>query len=187
MNTPSHAIINLALLGKRTYVLSALLGGVVPDLPIFMFFLFQKLIQNQSGQAIWGEIYFSDKWQAILAPFHSIPFAIMLVALAVGFRKHAWTVFGLSLIMHSALDFPFHHADAHMHFFPFSDYRFRSPLSYWDPAHHAKWVGLFEYASVALSSYFIWKRHKKPWARIALAVLVTSLGIGFLYGILIWG
>jgi hypothetical protein len=53
-------------------------------------------------------------------------------------------VLGLSLVCHSLLDFPVHHDDAHRHFFPFSNYRFFSPFSYWDPNHYGRIVALIE-------------------------------------------
>jgi hypothetical protein len=57
---------------------------------------------------------------------------------------HTGVVFCASLICHSLLDLPVHHDDAHRHFFPLSDYRFISPLSYWDPSHYGQFVALAE-------------------------------------------
>ena len=48
------------------------------------------------------------------------------------------------MICHSLLDIPVHNDDAHRHFFPLTDYRFMSPLSYWDPNHYGRFVALFE-------------------------------------------
>ena len=51
MNTQSHAIINVALLSRKDKPhlhLYALLGGVLPDLPMFIFFGIETLILKHS-------------------------------------------------------------------------------------------------------------------------------------------
>jgi len=48
------------------------------------------------------------------------------------------------MFLHSCFDFPFHHSDAHHHFFPFSTWQFHSPISYWEPAYHGQIVGSIE-------------------------------------------
>ena len=42
-----------------------------------------------------------------------------------------------------------HRDDSHRHPYPLSDWRFISPLSYWDPVHHGQWLGLAEASLVA--------------------------------------
>ena len=51
---------------------------------------------------------------------------------------------GAAALLHLTFDLPFHHDDAHPHFWPFSDWRFTSPLSYWDPAHDGGVIALAE-------------------------------------------
>ena len=46
MNTPAHALINLALLGRATppgAVAAVLAGGLLPDLPMLVFYAVQRL------------------------------------------------------------------------------------------------------------------------------------------------
>jgi hypothetical protein len=56
-------------------------------------------------------------------------------------------------ILHSLGDLPVHNDDAHRHFFPFSNYRFISPISYWDRKHYGSIVSLVEMLLVLLSTY----------------------------------
>ena len=51
---------------------------------------------------------------------------------------------GAAALLHLTFDLPFHHDDDHPHFWPFSDWRFTSPLSYWDPAHDGRVIALAE-------------------------------------------
>ena len=54
-------------------------------------------------------------------------------------------------LLHLAFDLPLHHSDARPHFWPLSDWVFRPPLSYWNPARHGDLVGAVEIgACVAL-------------------------------------
>ena len=59
----------------------------------------------------------------------------------------------LSMILHSLGDLPVHNDDAHRHFFPFSNYRFISPFSYWDRNHYGSIVSLVEMLLVLLSTF----------------------------------
>jgi phospholipid N-methyltransferase len=65
-----------------------------------------------------------------------------LLALAAGLAGHALT------------DLPVHHSDARPHLWPLSPRRWRSPLSAWDPRHHAVPVAAAEHllAGLALAS-----------------------------------
>lgn len=58
------------------------------------------------------------------------------------------------MIGHSLLDIPVHNDDAHRHFFPLTDYKFISPLSYWDVNHHARIVAGAEMLLVLVATPF---------------------------------
>ncbi len=146
MNTPAHAVVNLLLFRRSTreaHAAAIVVGALLPDLPMVLFYL-EERIAGVSERTIWRHDYHSPGWQALFDTFHSFP----LLALAwwgarrTGLRSVA-VMFG-SMFLHSCFDFPFHHSDAHRHFFPFSDWRFASPLSYWDPAWHGRLVGNLE-------------------------------------------
>lgn len=147
MNTPSHYLINLALLGRintPNYNVAITLGAIVPDVPIFIFYLVAKFIYKLPERQIWSQAYYEPFWQNFVACFHSFPIAAIALIVCIHFGWQQGTIFFASLFMHSIFDFPVHHDDAHRHFFPFSNYRFFSPFSYWDKKHYAQWVALAE-------------------------------------------
>ena len=182
MNTPAHLAASLFTWRKEigpsaAWALS--LGAILPDAPMFGFYLFQKLIAGRSEKEIWSTLYFDEGWQTFFDVFNSIP--IMFVLLAIGFYKksRATQLLALSALLHLFLDFPLHHDDAHRHFLPLSHWRFASPISYWDPKHHGLIFSIFElFLALTASIYLSWKA---PGKGIRLAAKI-NLGIylGFL-------
>lgn len=156
MNTPSHAIINLAILGRNQHSewnLLIVAGGILPDIPIFLFYFWAKYIARLPPATIWSESYFEPGVQNIIALFHSIPLAVIGWLIAYYFGWQNLQFLFLSMVLHSLGDFPVHNDDAHRHFFPFSNYRFISPLSYWDRNHYGSIVSFVEMLLVMLSTY----------------------------------
>ena len=159
MTTPAHAALSLIVLGRsERNALPVALGAVAPDLPMLVFYLWERLARGVSEGRIWSERYFDPGWQVVF----DIPSSIPLLVLALGIllvligrrstagrtppagvaaaprpaRLTAWALFVASMILHALGDLPLHREDAHRHFFPFSDWRFTSPVSYWDPDHY---------------------------------------------------
>lgn len=156
MNTPSHAIINLAILGRSQRPdlnLLIVLGGILPDIPIFIFYFWAKFIAKLPFDKIWSEAYYLPLNQNIVALFHSFPLAIIGCLIAYYFGWEKVQILFLSMILHSLGDFPVHHDDAHRHFYPFSNYRFISPISYWDPNHYGSIFRLVEMMLVLFSTF----------------------------------
>jgi len=91
--------------------------------------------------------------QNIVALFHSIPLAGIGWLIAYYFGWPSVQILFISTILHSVGDLPVHNDDAHRHFFPFSNYRFISPFSYWDRKHYGSIVSLVEMLLVLLSTY----------------------------------
>ena len=85
---------------------------------------------------IWSERYFAPEWQTFFDLFNSLPLIALGSAIAWRARAHAALAFFASMALHCLADLPLHREDAHRHFFPFSSWRFVSPVSYWDPAHY---------------------------------------------------
>ncbi|MCU0541022.1 MAG: hypothetical protein MUE44_02400 [Oscillatoriaceae cyanobacterium Prado104] len=158
MNTPSHAIINLAILGRNQHPewnLLIVAGGILPDIPIFLFYFWAKYIARLPEATIWSTAYYEPAVQNIVALFHSIPLAGIGWLVGYYFGWQSLQILCLSTILHSLGDLPVHHDDAHRHFFPFSNYRFISPISYWDRNHYGSIVAVVEMLLVMLSSYHV--------------------------------
>ncbi len=156
MNAPSHAIINLALLTKPQLPqanLAIVIGGILPDIPIFIFYFWAKFIARLPEAKIWSEAYYQPLIQNLVAIFHSIPLAIIGLLISYYFGWQILQVICISLILHSLLDLPVHNDDAHRHFFPFSNYRFISPISYWDPKHYGSIIASIEILLVLLGTW----------------------------------
>jgi len=135
MNTQTHALMGAALLGAagdHGLTSMAILGGVLPDLPAILLVVHARWIERLEFREIFGTLYFSRRWQTILAPWHSLP--LWLFALATAFRLQSpyLVAFAASGLIHIAIDFFVHVDDAHRHVWPVSNWRFRSPVSYWD-------------------------------------------------------
>ncbi|MFN0043423.1 MAG: hypothetical protein ACKVSF_09450, partial [Alphaproteobacteria bacterium] len=77
-------------------------------------------------------------------------------------------------LLHIAGDFPLHIDDAHAHFWPLSDWRFRSPVSYWDARHYGQLWAPFEAALAVAMIAVLWRRYDARWVRAALALGALS-------------
>ncbi len=185
MNTPSHAILNLAVMtcggpSRRRLAPAVFAGSLVPDLPMFGFYLWCRLVARMPESEIWGRAYFDPSWQLLFDVFNSIPLAVLgwLVSRRLGSPTLA-ALFA-SVGLHALCDLPVHHDAAHRHFLPLSAWRFEAPLSYWDPAHGGAFVALAEIAGVWVASLVLWDRFPRPWVRVALVSVNLAYASGYL-------
>ncbi|WP_026731700.1 hypothetical protein [Fischerella sp. PCC 9605] len=184
MNTPSHAILNLAILiapQQPTATLPIVFGAVLPDVPMFVMYCWAKVIRRQSEYQIWSETYFSPFWQNITHAFHSIPLALIGIFLAHYFGWWQAEIIGISAFLHALADFPVHNEDAHRHFLPFSNYRFISPISYWNPNYHGRVVSLIEKLLVLIATFYVFPL-QQSWVSKGLLIAVNFVYLsGYLY------
>lgn len=180
MNTPTHALIALAALthkDDRPRNFWVLAGALIPDIAIFLWAPWQRWGLGRDWGAIWSQHYFDAPMQTLIALFNSVPIYGALLAIAWWQRRTVWGqwvgVFCLAALIHIALDAPVHGHDAYRHFWPLSDWRFHSPLSYWEGDLHARWVSLVEAAIVLISVVILWRRFPATWVKVTLALLVT--------------
>ena len=174
MNTPGHYILNLALLGKtiapRDNVAIAI-GAILPDVPIFVFYLVAKYIYKMPEGKIWSEAYYEPVWQNLVALFHSIPLALIGAVAFYLLDGELGVILCISMVCHSLLDLPVHNDDAHRHFFPLSNYRFISPFSYWDTNHYGRTVAFIEIALVIAVNPIVIGLLNSPWTKgIVIAI-----------------
>lgn len=130
-------------------------------------------MQQLPHRIIWREAYYQPFWQEIFAVGNSIPLALVGWGLCYRWRLQWGQVFCASMLLHHALDLPLHHDDAHRHFWPLSQLRVISPVSYWDPDHYGLWgAGLEVGLLLGASAYLGWQI-RSPIGRGLL--LLTSL------------
>lgn len=84
------------------------------------------------------------------------------------------TIVGLAALSHIALDLPVHADDAHPHFWPFTDWRFYSPVSYYDGDYYGQWAQVIEFLFASCLVVLLWRRFKTSWVRAALAIAILS-------------
>jgi hypothetical protein len=190
MNTPAHAVINLLLLSskrghKPSHRRSAAIvfGALLPDLAIMVFYAWQ-LILGRSESQIWTVEYYRPFWQACIDSFNSIPLILLAMLLCWRARRYLLLALFSSMLLHVLGDLPLHHDDAHRHFWPFSDWRFASPVSYWDPAHYGRWASLLEFIAVFAAAAFMFRRHAvlRPWVTVLTAVYLLY----WIYVLVVW-
>lgn len=185
MNTPSHLLINGALLGSRPggRLAAVAAGALAPDAPIYLFYACEKFVRDVPEALIWRRDYDVSLAQPFIDALHSFPVIVIVLGLSILLRRELLKLFSLSLLLHACEDFPLHHADAHRQFFPFGDYRFRSPVSYWDPRYHGAWGAGLELLLTAAALVVLLRRHEDRRARATwIGVWLLNLA-PFLY----WG
>ena len=177
MQTQTHLLLASVALGrdKAPGEQSALLAGaLLPDLSIFVLAAW-AMLAGIDGATLWSVTYWAEPWQSASAVSNSV-FVWGLIALAGRLTRRRWLcVLGLAALLHVAFDLPVHADDAHRHFWPVSDFRFASPVSYWDPAHHGRIVSVIEAAGGVALCVLLWRRH----ARRAVRALLVLLAAGY--------
>ena len=181
MVTQSHVVLNIALLSKRNKPFLhcyAFIGAVLPDVSMFIFFAVETFILKTPQRELWGSRYFMEAWQTFFDLFNAVP--LILILLSIGYyllNSERIVVFAWSMLIHCGFDFLTHHDDGHHHFFPFSDFVFESPISYWDRDHYAGIVAPIERLVMLAASVYLFPRLKTRLARGALVVInVLFLG-----------
>ena len=177
MNTQTHLIVSSALLTRplRPWDNTAVIAGALgPDLSIYVLFVWAKLIAHIPERRLWSEVYWQDPWQTLSAISNSVPLYVVIAIVGVSFGVRMIWLYAASSLIHVALDFPFHASDAHRHFWPLSDWRFRSPLSYWESQNYAGTVMLFEIMIALVGIFFLWQRFNGIWVRAPLLLCLAG-------------
>lgn len=182
MQTPGHALINIATLGSILGHEGAILAGaLLPDVPIVILYLQQRL-RGTPEETIWAVHYQQRFWLALIHGAHSIPLAGLGALLSWLLGSGAGVAFFVSVLLHACCDLPVHAIDAHRHFLPFSQYRFVSPISYWDPRFHARYVAAAEALLVLGCSIFIalsLAAHWRPSVRMVAIALMVAINLWY--------
>lgn len=198
MLTTTHALVGAGLLTRREHsakqIFAAWTGGLFPDLSVFAMVGVSRILPFPNG--LWRApdgLYWQEPWQTFSAISNSIPLYVTMLLLAglmiarLDGRAAEWgkllLLFAGAALLHVMADFAVHADDAHVHFWPFTDWRFHSPVSYWQRQYHGEIFGVIEaVAGVALAIALV-VRFSSWRVRVATAVCVVpyfiSLGMFF--------
>ena len=206
VNTPTHAVLSVALLARRarrSVLAPALVGAVLPDVPMYVLFAVATFVWHQPQAVTWGQTYFEPGWQHAVDALHSFP--LLGAALAATFapqcmqglggagaaggapRAPAWCAWArialASALLHAGTDVLVHADDAHHHLWPLSDWRFVSPVSYWDPRHHGLVFAPLECLGALALLPAVWQASRRRAARGVLLLLAAVYAAGAALGL----
>lgn len=173
LNTPTHLLMAGALLSRRREPArnwAVVAGALLPDLWIFGMYGWLRGVEGASASEVWRVIYWQEPWQSLGAFFNSIPIWALVLAIGLAMRSTVIAVVGAAALIHLAFDLPLHHGDAHMHFWPLTEWRFRSPLSYWNPAHYGAIIAPLEALLGVALTVILWRRFEAAWLRTLLVI-----------------
>ncbi len=197
MNTGAHLLINWALLkgslkgslkSSRTKLmtLAILLGALLPDILMFVFYFVQRFVVGLPEAQIWEQAYFLPHWQNIFDVFNSIPLIVVLFLISRYLGSVFFQVLSLSMLLHCGFDFLVHNDDAHRHFYPLSDWRFISPVSYWDPEHYGRLFTVVETVMVLAALVWIWMGAQQLWEKYLACFLMSFQVVYIGLSLYIW-
>ncbi|MFT5465433.1 MAG: hypothetical protein ACI8UO_000528 [Verrucomicrobiales bacterium] len=178
MMSQTHLLISAATFchpDQRARNTAVIIGAIVPDLAITVFYIWSKFAQIPEGR-IWTEYYFEEPMTTLQSVFNSVPlFAlILLIAFLIWRKKSILAIFALSALLHLACDFPVHTHDAHAHFWPATDWRFHSLISYWDTASYGGYFMIFETLLGIVLGTILFRRFRSLWVRAVLILLIIA-------------
>jgi hypothetical protein len=125
---------------QRDWVGFLTLGAVLPDLPYVAVFAWTAL---SAGPGALGDLHLWESlWGSpLVAALHSfVPWLAASAILAPWLVRSRWARPGVALLagwlLHVVVDALTHRSDGYLIYYPLSDYRFPTPVSYWEPAYH---------------------------------------------------
>ncbi len=185
MMSQSHLLLASGLLAKPGENLrnaALIVGAFLPDAAIYVLFFWSKLAGIAESR-VWNELYWQEPWQSFTAAGNSIFLYGGLLVLGVFALRSASSFFRIGIVLvflalaalsHIATDLPVHVEDAHRHFWPVSDWKFISPVSYWNPDHHGRVFMFFELILGAVLCIILFRRFKSWPVRLLLLVLLAA-------------
>jgi len=190
--TSSHIIIGAAVTSRSNFkpwqFMLAWIGGLMPDFPIFLMVVYSRLI-NGAGYNLWNKpdgLYWQEPWQTFGSIANSFPLWAIVVIVAFALFKYSsrfktlglgLLIFSVGYFLHISVDFVTHADDAYPQFWPITDWRFFSPISYWQPQYYGRIVGVVEaIMGLAIVTYLVIKFKQWP-IRIAAILMALPYGV----------
>jgi len=178
MITPSHMIYSWAFAKiarqrpKRIDTLLIVSGGFIPDVPTYLFFFVNTFILGTSQQLMWDTLYFDSVWSPYITLSHSLLLWPLLLLFATIAKQRLLQLFSASAFAHVVLDFFVHHDDAYRHFWPLTNWKFLSPLSYYDPQYYGTWVSTID--SLLIIGLLAWLStiYTNTRSRIGIGIII---------------
>ena len=188
MITSSHIIYSWALARKTEKVtddnkkrtLAFVLGALFPDTPTYVFFLVCGVILGYSGEKMWDDMYFNSGWSIPITLTHSLIIWPILIALSSYFGWKFMRWFSISALFHTMVDFCVHTDDAYRHFYPFSNWKFKSPISYYNPAEWGVYVGAFDSILVIALLIYLYTRYENR-----MRILIVAIGTLYTFRLIV--
>jgi len=179
MNTPAHILIGAALFGsrdndQRNITFAAILGGVLPDLSLYLMAGFTIFILQTPAEVVFDELYFSNNWQLVFSIDNSFFVWGALCLIACKLKSRFFIALTLSALLHLLCDISLHNDDARQHFWPITDWRFMSPLSYWDSNHHALIIAPLEGLFCAIAAIYLLIGNHRKWLKLLILSLLLA-------------
>ncbi len=178
MNTPSHLLLGVAVFGRSGHAkitTAAVLGGLAPDISLYVMSAWAMLVQNVPAEVVFREYYFSGEWMRVFALDNSFILWGALFGLGL-WSKRAWVIaFAGAGLLHLATDFTLHHYDARPHFWPLTNWVFQSPISYWDGRFYGRIFAPIELVLDIGLCVVLWGKYKGRWARRVIGVMFVVL------------
>ena len=189
MNTPAHIAASTLVWRHEAGIAPALAvvaGAILPDAPMFGFYAYQRLWVGRSESDIWSHDYFLPGWQLLFDVFNSVPLLLICLLAFHLLRFRVGWLIAASALLHVCCDLPLHHDDAHRHFLPMTNWRFASPISYWDPRHYGFVMIPLELTFALTSCAVVVRSGSAAMRSVAWVTLATYLA-GLLFAIVVWG
>ncbi|SEW25955.1 hypothetical protein SAMN04488515_1891 [Cognatiyoonia koreensis] len=173
MNTPAHLIFGITAFGRADsgkVTLAAAAGALIPDLSLYVLAGWHLIVLGTDPEIVFGQMYYSEEWQRIFRIDNSFVLWGIALGLAAMLRSKVFIALSAAALLHLLLDFPLHNDDARAHFWPVTNWKFISPVSYWDTRYYGHIVGPVEVAAVLGCCFVLWQRYAHvPAMRVATA------------------
>lgn len=174
MLTTTHGYATWLLTRGRRRAPFAVVGSTVPDLPALA--LAMLALKRRADTSVVDAIYLDERFRWLHLTTHSVFGPLALAAASRrGSRARALAI---GWAGHLAVDLVTHHSDAWPFLWPLTQRAWPSPVSYWEPEHHARGLRSGELATIVGAGLLGRSRTSRAAAFGAFAVAAIAGGFG---------